>query len=182
MITPDQHSLLSRQRIVDLSMRTVLPFLGVLVMMVGMLMVLIFALVPLVEHVRTQGWHGYPAVVERHAIEPHGSGLGRFFPAERIRYRYSVNGQEYVSQRGNLHQGVISGRSALRTRFVPGQTIQVWVNPVRPAHAVVNRSLDWGLIAFAIPGLALTVVGALMVFFGMLSWGGEEGALVPPGQ
>lgn len=161
-------------------MRTLMPLVGIFVLIGGILSLVSFSLLPLYESVQTRAWHPVAARVEYFNVRAHGSGLSWPFPRVEVHYRYEYDGKSYVGTRVNVHRGVERNRDAVDTlskSLRAGDSITVWIDPRRPDRAIASRTVDWRLIALTLPALALCVVGALMVFFGMLSWNVDRKSL-----
>ena len=70
-------------------------------------------------------------------------------------YAYTVGGESYVADRVSVSGGAdnIGGYqrdigSELSLAHANGKSIRVWVNPVDPAEAVIDRGIRWGLMGF----------------------------------
>lgn len=161
-----------RALIVALALRTLMPLTGVAMLVIGLLCVTSFALMPLGELVGTRQWNQVEARVEQVALHPHGPGLSWPFPFLEVRYRYVVEGNDYLGNRFGLHGGIDSDvdRLAPMTSLAPGDRLPIWVDAADPQDALIDKSINLALVAMAIPGLALSVVGILMVIVGMLAW------------
>lgn len=157
-------------------MRTLLPCVGVLILISGVLCIVSFALVPVGEYAMARSWVQTEAKVERFEYQARGRGLSWLFPYVEMRYRYVLDDTEYVGQKLGFHGGVerdVKRIDELSAKLKPGETIPVWVDAKDPARSVASRELDWHLVALAIPGLAFCAVGVLLVVVGMISWTGK---------
>lgn len=136
--------------------------------------VISFALMPLIEYVRTHDWRETPATLEAFSWQDNGRGLARLFPAVNVRYRYVIDDTAYFGTRFGVHGGVERDRERVSQRYgsalKAGSVIQVWVDPGNPDRALMMRSLDWRLVALGFPALMACVLGALMIVLGMMSW------------
>lgn len=161
-----------RAFVVALAMRTLMPVSGICMLIIGVLSVTSFALVPIGEFAGTRQWTQVEARVERIGLHEHGPGLSWPFPLLELRYRYVFDGNDYVGDRFGFHGGIDSDVAQLRPLLSvrPGDNLTVWVDAADPRDALVDNSLNWALVAMSIPGLALCVVGVLMVIVGMLAW------------
>lgn len=167
---------LSRGQLVDLAMRTVLPCVGVFILISGVLCIVSFALVPMGDYALARGWVQAEARVEHFKHQARGRGLSWPFPHIDMRYRYVLDNTEYVGEKLGFHGGVERDEKRideLSATLKPGRTIPVWVDPENPRRSVASRELDWHLVALAIPGLAFCAIGVLLVVVGMLSWTGK---------
>ncbi|WP_288484724.1 DUF3592 domain-containing protein, partial [uncultured Acidovorax sp.] len=96
-----------------------------------------------------------------------------------VRFRYTMQGQEYRGQRASLHTG--NGNASLYYQQLgarleaaqrTGTPVPVWVNPAQPTESIVDRSLRPGLLALQL-GLALAFGafgGHLLVRMGRTMW------------
>jgi len=161
-----------RAFLVALAMRTLMPVSGVGMLIIGLLCVTSFALMPLSELATTRQWTQVEARVEQIGLHPHGPGLSWPFPFLDVRYRYVVEGNDYVGDRFGFHGGIDSDAARLQQLMSldPGDRLTIWVDSADPRDALIDRTLNWALVAMSIPGLALCVVGVLMVIVGMLAW------------
>lgn len=162
-----------RALLVALAMRTIMPVAGICMLIIGLLGVTSFALMPIGEFVGTRHWTPVEAHVERVELHPHGPGLSWLFPFLDLRYRYTVDGQDYIGDRFGFHGGIDSSAIRLQEQLAAiraDNTVTIWVDVADPTDALVDHTLNWALVAMSIPGLALCVVGILMVIVGMLAW------------
>lgn len=162
-----------RALLVALAMRTIMPVAGVCMLIIGVLGVTSFALMPIGEFAATRNWTQVDARVERVGLHPHGPGLSWLFPFLDLRYRYTVDGQDYIGDRFGYHGGIDSSAARLQDHvnlIRADNSVTIWVDAANPTDALVDRTLNWALVAMSIPGLALCVVGILMVIVGMLAW------------
>lgn len=138
---------------------------------------------PLAEGWRMRNWEKTPAILDEiglraanGAVIPVLGGPGvdpalkeAAMPSGvvklRVRYHYYVGEQSYEGQRYGLHLGLDDGDAQRHAAayLYKKQEIPVWVNPENPAEAVMDRQLHWGVMLIAIPGLAVALVGALIL-------------------
>lgn len=172
----------SRGQLVDIAMRTLLPCVGMLILISGVLCIVSFALVPVGEYTLARNWVEAQAKVERFEYQPRGKGLSWPFPHVEMRYRYVLDDTEYVGQQVGFHGGVERDATridALSAKLRPGETIPVWVDAADPRKSVASREIDWQLVALAIPGIAFCAIGVLLVVLGMMSWNGKPENIAP---
>ena len=144
------------------------------------LSLLLFGVTPtLVDWARSLQWQATPAMVESAATlwEPGQEGAAAH--GVEVRFRYSVQGQEYRGQRASLHIG--NGNASLYYQQLgarleaaqrTGTPVRMWVNPAQPTESIVDRSLRPGLLALQL-GLALAFGGFgghLLVRMGRTMW------------
>ena len=87
----------------------------------------------------------------------------------RARYRYNYDGHSYQGDRvyvadindniGSYHADLLK---RLRGQLHAGEPIPVWVNPLIPQQAVIDRDMRWGLFAL------MTVFCSVFIFIGLL--------------
>ena len=119
------------------------------------LSLLLFGVAPtLVDWARAQQWQATPAIVESAATlwEPGQEGAAAY--GVETRFRYTMQGQEYLGQRASLHTG--NGNASLYYQQLgerleaaqrTGTPVPVWVNPAQPAESLADRSLRLDLLA-----------------------------------
>lgn len=161
-----------KQYLLEVVIRAVLPLLGVMLLMAGLLGVVSFAVVPLADAMRTRDWTPVAATLEWARLEPPAPVRIRPLPALAVRYNYSFGGNAFVGLRSDLHFG-LNTASALQGRLreiEDGRGLIAWVNPGAPSQAVLDRSLHWGVMIWALPSALFALIGALLVFVGMVAW------------
>jgi len=89
-----------------------------------------------------------------------------------VRYRYTVDAESFVGSRYDLHKGVGYHRAlkAVLGGMVVGQPVTAWIDPGDPRKVVLERSLNWGLLAMALPFAAIALLGGLLLLGGMVAW------------
>lgn len=160
--------------------RVLLPLFGMALVTTGLLGVLSFAVLPLVDLLRTQNWVAVPATVESVSRRPPRTPLHPPLDSLEISYRYSLNGSTHHGARFDLQEGLYDAQAAGATvaELSGSPAITVWVNPAAPDQAIAHRELRWPLFLLALPALVLLVIGVAMVYRGMLAWTG--GRAMPP--
>ena len=119
------------------------------------LSLLLFGVAPtLVDWARAQQWQATPAIVESTATlwEPGQEGAAAH--GVEVRFRYTVQGQEYRGQRASLHTGNDNASlyyqqlgERLEAAQRAGTSVQIWVNPAQPTESMADRSLRLDLLA-----------------------------------
>jgi hypothetical protein len=166
-----------RTRLTGTVIRIGLPAVGVCLLTFGLLGVVSFAVLPAAEALRSRDWRTVPGVLELAQVSPPLSRLHPPLDKIEIRFRYTLAGVEYHSDRLDPHAGLYL-RSVSREVLEglrASEELPVWVNPGNPADAMVRRDLRLPVLLFALPALAMAVAGGLMLFAGMLAW--NTGAL-----
>jgi hypothetical protein len=101
---------------------------------------------------------------------------GKSSLAVEARYRYELNGKTYESNRVGLHGGNADNIGDWQTQwhrkllnaYKAQRTITVWVDPLNPADAVIDRNIRWLMLLFLLPfALFFPAVslGAMWFFF-----------------
>ena len=96
-------------------------------------------------------------------------------------YRYDYGGKTYQGDRvyvaefkdniGSYHTDLLR---QLRTHYQSGQRLPVWVNPLSPYEAVIDRNMRWGLFVL------MTVFCSIFIFIGLaVIYGSIKGASKP---
>jgi hypothetical protein len=161
-----------RARMLDLAVRALLPLLGIAVLTSGLVGVLTFAVLPFVEVFASRNWIPVQASVVSAQVSPPRIVIPLPVDLVEVRYRYAFEEREYVATQFGPH-GRLESRKKSRAfvdAAMPGTTITVWVHSRDPARAMVQRELNWQLIALALPALLLCGLGFLMVLAGMMIW------------
>lgn len=101
---------------------------------------------------------------------------GKSSRAVTARYRYELNGQTYESNRVGLHGGNADNIGdwqsqwyrKLLNAYKAQRTITVWVDPLKPADAVIDRNIRWLMMLFLLPFALIfpaVSLGAMWFFF-----------------
>jgi hypothetical protein len=88
----------------------------------------------------------------------------------RVRYSYTVGGQEFTGDRlsffGDARHSTRTLAAAHRNRIIRGNQIDLWYNPADPSQAVNDRGIPWAFwFAFAF-GVIFLLGGALPLLLG----------------
>lgn len=168
----------SVRRIATIAVQTLLPVLGMALATAGLLGVLSFAVLPLVELLRTRHWVPVPATVESVTLRPPRMPLHPPLDSLEISYRYSLDGATHQGARVDLQDGLYEPQagSATVAALSGSPAITVWVNPAAPEQAIVYRAVRWRVFVLAVPALAMLAIGVVMVYRGMLLWTTEREA------
>jgi hypothetical protein len=93
----------------------------------------------------------------------------------KARYQYQFNGTAFEGDRatvttfndniGSYHEDFSAW---LRARQRAGEPVPIWVNPAKPAQAVIDRDMRWGLFAL-MSGFcsAFILIGLLVIYAGL---------------
>lgn len=158
--------------LVECGIRVVFPLLGIVLLMSGLFGAITVGVQPLYEAMQTRQWRPVPATLEMARMEPADLLYNRPLPALKVRFRYQLDAQEYVGTRYDLHQGLAFRRmveGALK-ELSPGKAVTAWVSPQDPQQALLVRSLNWPMLAMALPFAAVAVLGGLLLLLGMVAW------------
>jgi hypothetical protein len=120
---------------------------------------------------QAQDWPKVPATMTKSSIREDTDSDGTSYLPE-FSYRYTVAGNEYNSTIHTEGLPFPSTEDAARQivkQFAVGSTIQVAVNPINPAHAVLDTGFPkvWyvlrsaSVVAFVI-GIAITLIEAIL--------------------
>lgn len=163
---------LLRIRLASIVVRIGFPLFGACLLALGILGLVSFAVLPTFEALRSSDWRPVPAVLETAALRPPTSRLHPPLDTLEIRYRYTIGDIEYSDDCFDPHTGLYlhSVSQAVLAELRASPEIVVWVNPANPAEAMVRRDLRWPVLLFAVPALAMALLGGLLVFTGMLAW------------
>ena len=115
-----------------------------------------------VEGWRTRGWVEVPA----HVLDVEVVQGSRGSQTVKGSYEYEYDGTRYVGDRLELLRGWDSTRMAQRLHAArkSGQAIAVFVDPLRPSEAVVDRDVGMGTVLMYFGLAAMTGLGALGVW------------------
>ena len=137
---------------------------------------LVFSVGPTVyDWARMRQWQPVSAQVESARLHKGRMARGAPYYAAVVRYRYQSDGKPYAGTRAAVDDTGDSSRSfhqeivdRLQSAQRAGATVQVWVNPQKPAESVVDRSLRvaplaWNLLIAAFAGGAGLIVLVMAV-------------------
>lgn len=161
-----------KQYMLEAVIRVALPLLGVVLMVAGLLGVVSFGVVPMLDAMRSRQWTPVVATLDWARIEPATVARNRPLPALAVRYSYRYGGVDFVGRRNDLHYG-LDTPSAVQARLrqvEDGRALTAWVNPAAPEQAMLDRSLHWGVLLLSIPAALVALIGGLLVFGGMVAW------------
>jgi hypothetical protein len=120
---------------------------------------------PVVTWLRVRASRNWPHVAGRiveSAVERQLGGKGRPSYMPRIRYRYRVEGRDYVSSQVTFW-GSVGGSQWLaeRTtrRYPQGSAVTVYYNPEDPHDAVLDRAFSLVILVLPPAGLLFLGVG-----------------------
>ncbi|MDO9598660.1 MAG: DUF3592 domain-containing protein [Azoarcus sp.] len=158
--------------LLESTIRVVFPLLGVVLLVSGLFGVISFGALPLVDAMRSRQWTPVPATLESARIAPAQILRNRPLPALEVRFHYQFGGMDLVGNRYDLHYG-FDHRGALEAsmaRLPAGTELVAWVNPHSPDQVMLQRSLNWPLLALVIPFGAIGLTGGLLLLGGMVGW------------
>lgn len=158
--------------IVDGAIRVVFPLMGIVLLVSGLFGAITFGVQPLYEAMQTRQWHPVPATLEMARIEPADILHNRPLPAVKVRFHYRVGERDYVGTRYDLHQGVGFKRMVERmlAELGAGSAVTAWVNPNEVEQALMVRSLNWPVLAVALPFAGVALLGGILLLVGMVAW------------
>ena len=95
----------------------------------------------------------------------------------KARYRYQFDGSTFTGERvyvASFSDSIGSYHESLLTRLQNFQRlqepIQIWVDPLRPEHAVIDRDMRWGLFALMSGFCSVFIaIGVLVSYFSITS-------------
>lgn len=154
------------------AVRVGLPLIGLALLMTGLLGVVSYGVLPVIDAARSRDWKPVEAMVESVALSPAVPGFRPQLETLEIRYGYIVDGEVHAGTRYDPHAGQypIPESSEVLASLKTSPRITVWVDPDEPQDAMVLRAVRLPVMLFAVPALGLALVGGLMLFVGMLSW------------
>lgn len=119
--------------------------------------------------VRSRNWIATPCVIVSRDVEESRNSDGEDSYRVVARYRYQVDGREYVGNRDNWSFGDSSGHESKRriVRSLPaGMDATCYVDPANPAEAVLSREVGWEA-AFVLIPVVFIVAGVGMMIAGI---------------
>lgn len=152
--------------------RVGLPLIGLALLMTGLLGVVSYGVLPILDAARSNDWQPVEASIESVALSPAVPGFHPQLETVEIRYAYTVDGEVRAGTRYDPHGGQYAmpqGAEVLAS-LKTSPRITVWVDPEEPQDAMVLRGVRLPVLLFAVPALGLALAGGLMLFVGMLSW------------
>ncbi len=168
-----------RSRILEILLRTLLPFFGVALLAGGLVGVVTFAFLPLTDSLLSRNWEPIQARVESVGVRAPSVAIPLALDLVEVNYRYDFEGQSYVGQRFGPH-GLLESHKASLAFVASVQAdplITIWIDPDRPESAMVHRDLNWNVVALSLPALVFCFLGALMVMTGMVIWNDRRSVL-----
>ncbi|WP_332672120.1 DUF3592 domain-containing protein [Aromatoleum sp.] len=154
------------------AVRVGLPLIGLALLMTGLLGVVSYGVLPVIDAARSRDWQPVEASVESVALSPPVSGFHPQLETVEIRYGYTVNGEVHAGTRYDPHSGQYahpeSGEVLAGLKTSP--KITVWVDPDNPQDAMILRAVRLPVLLYVVPALGLALAGGVMLFVGMLSW------------
>ncbi|ANQ86944.1 DUF3592 domain-containing protein [Azoarcus olearius] len=161
-----------RQYLLEALLRAAVPLVGVSLLVAGVLGVVSFGVLPMVDAMRSRQWLPVEARLEWVRAEPAAPMRIRPLPAIRVSYQYSYGGADYVGRRTDLHHGLNTPAAVARrlSEVRESEPLVAWVNPAAPEQAMLDRSIHVAVVVLALPSALLALVGGLAVFLGMVAW------------
>ncbi|MGB0415075.1 MAG: DUF3592 domain-containing protein, partial [Coraliomargarita sp.] len=131
---------------------------------------------PLLKSLNSKGWVATDCVIVSSEVESHRGSDSTTYSIE-IRFRYTVDGREYVSDRYNFNDANSSGydgKAKVVKQYPVGSEQTCWVNPEDPSKAVISREIP-GIVYITIPFTSIFMLvglGAFAATLGLLpkSW------------
>jgi hypothetical protein len=161
-----------RLRIIEVAVRTLLPVLGAGLLAAGLVGLVSFALLPLIESFTTRNWVAVEACVDSVRVIPTGYIVPMPFDLIEVRYSYDYEGQQFESTRFGPHDGLESRKRT--SKFVgdasKNESVRIWVDADEPTRATVLRDVSWTLVALSLPALVFLMLGLFLVLVSMLIW------------
>jgi Protein of unknown function (DUF3592) len=145
----------------------VLRILGVVFTVVGGLVLYFITIRTVLEIRAAAGWAETPCVITSGSIESHRGSKGVTTYSLNIRFRYEVDGREYLGDRYNFSDSSSSNRKwreEVLRKHPPGSRTVCFVNPDDPLEAVLNRDSGGTEWFGFIPGVFIVI--GLAMFFG----------------
>ncbi len=117
------------------------------------------------------GWQRVPGTmlgsgVAGYQTQAGGGRTGANVARSVVAYQYQLNGQTFVGQRAafgtplGFGMGLGGIASAQASRYAPGQTVDVWVDPANPMNSVLRRSAPSSLV-MTVLGVAVLIAAAI---------------------
>lgn len=124
---------------------------------------------PMLQVLDARTWEEAPARVLSSEVRTHRGSDSTTYSI-RISYTYEWRGQMLTSERYDFSSGSSSGRESkarVVRRYPPGHEFMAFVNPAKPAEAVIDREFRWIYAALGGFGGLFTAVGAGVMLFGL---------------
>lgn len=118
-------------------------------------------LVPAWRHLQALSWPEVPCEILESRVESHSGDDGTTYSVE-VRYRYTLDGRDYTSDRYRFLGGSSSGfegKARVVERLPPGTRTVCYADPEDPSEAVLNRGFDFWYLLVLFP-LVFVAVGA----------------------
>ncbi len=145
-----------------------LPFAAVSLGMLGLLLWTCY------DYMAVQRWQETPATIVHAELKANSDSDGGTTYQATAEYRYRYRERNYTGTRVSLHSGSDNigyfhknVHRELKQYQQSGQPFRCYVNPDRPAEAILYRTLRWEMIGF----YSLFVVAFGAVGFGLLGHG-----------
>lgn len=173
-----------RLRIIEVAVRILLPVLAAGLLATGVVGVVSFAFLPLVDTVSTRHWVAVDARVESLRVIRTGYIVSLPLDLIKVSYSYEYDGERFESSRFGPHDGLESRRRSnqFAATVRADGALKVWVDAAKPARATVQRDLNWSLVALSMPALVFVALGLTLMLISMVIWNdrrslfGERGA------
>lgn len=120
-----------------------------------------FFIWPAFRVLESRSWHEVPCEVLESRVATHPGDESDTYSVE-VRYRYTVDGRDYTSDRYHFFVGSTSGyegKARVVERLPPGTRTVCWVDPDDPSEAVLERRFTLEYLFGLIP-LVFVAVGA----------------------
>lgn len=153
-------------------LRIVFPLLGTALLVAGVSGVIHFGILPLLDAMQSRQWEAVEAKVVSVQTVPADLIYNRPLPRLEVSFQYEHAGVTLLASRYDLHYGFDHKEALVRKRadLAPGASVTAWVNPKAPGEAMLERSINWPLLALMVPYAAIALVGGLLLLGGMVAW------------
>lgn len=168
-----------RSRLLDIALRALVPFVGIVLLATGLVGIVSFAILPVIESVSSRTWASTQARVEMVDIRKPAITIPLPVDLVELRYHYEFDRRPFVGQQFGPH-GLLDNRKSARAFLADVEAdpvITIWVDPDNPARAMVHREINWAVVALCLPALLFSAIGGLMVLIGMMIWNDRRSVL-----
>ena len=125
-----------------------------------------------------QLWQDWSAMQDWQSVQARIDKLSGSEKEIKVLYHYEVDGMAYQGDRvyvaemsdniGAYHNELLK---KLRVYYVRKEAVPIWVNPLDPQQAVIDRDMRWGLFAFMSGFCSIFIIIGLLVAYASLRGG-----------